>query len=472
MLMTLSRIVRLPKVISGFLINLGLRSRVLALTLPNTPAPICIVGAGPSGLAIAHELEAKDYATVLFEKQPTVGGKCQSFYDQPDGTLYHPLGALIFTNQTWVNTLPIIEASGLPLSPGPNVTSGFIYGAGFTASLVVPVPPVTDAQKALLASEFQRYAAFWTANFAPKYTALRYTNGVPKEFSVPITQWLQSQGFKALPQVMELGMVPFGYGDIKQTPAIYALQYFTPDVLGAFLGVVPSYNVDFHQVMVHYAASVQGEIHLNAPVIAIDRSGETPVITYSQGGSSFNQHCAKVVFAFPPTLENLRAINMPLTSQEAEVFSKVGITAYWASAVETKLDFPKPYYQMPLEPLNTPVAFIRIFNESPITTAWSWGAIGSNPPLELVTDLLVDTISQVQVGLGLESPIIGQDAVKDIRKWDYFPHFGSADLAAGVYAEYNSLQGQQNTYFSSGLNGFELVEFAIRAGKDLVATFF
>ncbi|KAI0087467.1 hypothetical protein BDY19DRAFT_907329 [Irpex rosettiformis] len=216
---------------------------VLALTLSNTP-PVCIIGAGPGGLTIAHELETKGYSTVLFEKQPTVGGKCQSFYDRPDGTLYHPMGALIFTNQTWINTLPIIEASGLPLSPGPNVTSGFIYGAGIAANLVVPTPPVTDAQKALLASELQRYAAFWTANFAPKYTALRYTNGVPEEFSVPMAKWLQSQGFKALPQVMELGMVPFGYGDIKQTPAIYALQYFTPDVLGAFLGVVPSYNVE------------------------------------------------------------------------------------------------------------------------------------------------------------------------------------------------------------------------------------
>ena len=46
--------------------------------------PICIVGAGPSGLTIAHELEAKGIQTVLFDKQLTVGGKCQSFYDGPN----------------------------------------------------------------------------------------------------------------------------------------------------------------------------------------------------------------------------------------------------------------------------------------------------------------------------------------------------------------------------------------------------
>lgn len=44
--------------------------------------PVCIVGAGPSGLTIAHELEARSYSTVVFEKQPVVGGKCQAYYEQ------------------------------------------------------------------------------------------------------------------------------------------------------------------------------------------------------------------------------------------------------------------------------------------------------------------------------------------------------------------------------------------------------
>ena len=46
--------------------------------------PVCIVGAGPGGLTIAHELEAKGYRTVTFDRQPEVGGKCQAYYDGPD----------------------------------------------------------------------------------------------------------------------------------------------------------------------------------------------------------------------------------------------------------------------------------------------------------------------------------------------------------------------------------------------------
>ena len=44
--------------------------------------PVCIVGAGPSGLTVANKLQAKGLETVIFEKDPEVGGKCQAYYDE------------------------------------------------------------------------------------------------------------------------------------------------------------------------------------------------------------------------------------------------------------------------------------------------------------------------------------------------------------------------------------------------------
>jgi cation diffusion facilitator CzcD-associated flavoprotein CzcO len=44
--------------------------------------PVCIVGAGPAGLTVANKLQAKGFQTVIFEKDPEVGGKCQSYYDE------------------------------------------------------------------------------------------------------------------------------------------------------------------------------------------------------------------------------------------------------------------------------------------------------------------------------------------------------------------------------------------------------
>jgi ribulose 1,5-bisphosphate synthetase/thiazole synthase len=49
------------------------------LTSP-TVNPVCIVGAGPAGLIAANRLESRGQQIVLFEKQVSVGGKCQAIY--------------------------------------------------------------------------------------------------------------------------------------------------------------------------------------------------------------------------------------------------------------------------------------------------------------------------------------------------------------------------------------------------------
>ncbi len=58
---------------------------MMAVSVAAAPAPeahpVCIVGAGPAGLMAANGLEAKGYSTVIFEKDPEVGGKCQEYYE-------------------------------------------------------------------------------------------------------------------------------------------------------------------------------------------------------------------------------------------------------------------------------------------------------------------------------------------------------------------------------------------------------
>jgi hypothetical protein len=51
----------------------------------------------------------------------------------------------------------------------------------------------------------------------------------------------------------------------------------------------------------------------------------------------------------------------------------------------------------------------------------------------------------------------------DIRPFSgqihYFPHVDPKSLADGWYDKFNDLQGKDHTYFTSGLNSFELVEY-------------
>jgi len=56
-----------------------LDSALFTLAAP-TSNPVCIVGAGPAGLIAANRLESRGQQTVIFEKQVSVGGKCQAVY--------------------------------------------------------------------------------------------------------------------------------------------------------------------------------------------------------------------------------------------------------------------------------------------------------------------------------------------------------------------------------------------------------
>ncbi|KAI0341017.1 FAD/NAD-P-binding domain-containing protein [Trametopsis cervina] len=431
--------------------------------------PVCIVGAGPGGLTVAHELEAKGIQTVIFEKQELVGGKCQAHYTE-HGT-FHPLGALLFTNQTYKNTLPLVLDAGVEMHPGisPQDWSRFLYGPGDQANQVRPEPTPNKYEMAMIVLEISRYTTYWEQNFAPKYSSIRYVNGVPDEFAVPMSEWLESNGFNALPNIMKAGMVPYGYGDINETPALYMLQYFTPEILGVFVGLTPAYIVDFYAVFAHYARSVKGPIHLSTEINEIDRSGKSPVIKYTVDGSSKTQRCASVVLAFPPTRRSLDALNMPLTDAEHDVFSKIRTTPYWSGAVETSTEYQHTYQQNPFMQIGEPVAFLRLFEDAPIATTWLWGNIGSR---DEAIKRLIDTITAVQAGANITAPDVTAEDVKALRRWSYFPHFSAEELRKDPYAAFSALQGDKNTYYTSGLNGFETVEFSIRGAKDLVETFF
>ncbi len=204
----------------------------------------------------------------------------------------------------------------------------------------------------------------------------------------------------------------------------------------------------------------------------IDRGSHRPIITYTSSGATGIQSCSDVVLAFAPTLENLHPIDMTMSRDENDVFSRVNVTSYWSSATLTKITYPSLYQQVPPRPLGEPVGLLRVSNNSNITTTYSWGAKRSSLTTADVTQLLANALTLIQAGQGIRNPEVALSDVKAIRKWDYFPHFNTADLADGIYARYNALQGKQHTYYSSGLNGFETVEFAIRAGKDLVQSFF
>jgi hypothetical protein len=266
------------------------------------------------------------------------------------------------------------------------------------------------------------------------------------------------------------------------------LQYFTPDILTAFVGLHSVYYMDFHKMFVEYAKNqlCKTPIHTSSEVRCVDRSGDHPIVTYTTpapNGSYVTwekQECSSVIFAFPPSMENLERIGVDLTEQEHDTFNNITTHQYYSSAVELELPFGVSYIAnssnetVPPPNDGEPVAVLHLSQESNVSVAWSWGSYEFQTE-DAARDLLVESLSLINKdprNATEPSQPFCQDDVKAFKKWDYFPHFEGDALSSGAYSKLNKLQGQKKTYYASGLSGMEIVEWAIRGGRDIVDTYF
>lgn len=264
------------------------------------------------------------------------------------------------------------------------------------------------------------------------------------------------------------------------------MQYFTPDLLTAFIGLHDVYYMDFHKMFVEFTKSqlCNTPIHTSAEVRCVDRSGTHPVVTYTEPNGTYvkwsKQECSSVIFAFPPSLENLERVGVDLTELEYDTFYNVTTHQYYSSAVEFALPFGVSYIANATSPTvpppneGEPVAVLRLDEQSNISVAWQWG------PYDYQTEkasraLLVESLAEINKdprnATELPEPF-GDDDIKAYRKWDYFPHFESDALREGAYDKLNLLQGQKKTYWASGLSGMEIVEWALLGGYDVVDCYF
>lgn len=247
------------------------------------------------------------------------------------------------------------------------------------------------------------------------------------------------------------------------------------------------YYTDFNKIWVEWVKKrlCETPINLSHEIRCIDRSGKNPVIKYTKPHGNFykwgKQECSSLIFAFPPNIENLERAGLDLTEEEYDVFSNVGTHNYFSSAIEFALPFGVSYIAnssapgVPPPNIGEPVAVLRLSEASNISTSWSWGPYMEFQSIQSAEDLLVSTLSEINKDPRNETAPpepFTQENVKAFRKWDYFPHFDSEPLRNGSYTKLNALQGCNKSYWASGLNGMEIVEWAVRAGLDVVDSYF
>jgi hypothetical protein len=190
------------------------------------------------------------------------------------------------------------------------------------------------------------------------------------------------------------------------------------------------------------------------------------------------QRCSNIILAFPPTLSALKSAALTLSPEEETLFGQVGVHNYFSSAVRmtqvpSNVSFlaKKPSPITPVEPDGQPVYFQPLHPNSGIVNVWSWDKYRKQPDEKRARGLLLETLSKFNKDphnvQQASDPVTEMDVIGWSGVLDYFPHVDSEALRDGWYDKFNKLQGSQQTYYASGLNGFEIVEFAIRAGQDM-----
>jgi hypothetical protein len=206
--------------------------------------------------------------------------------------------------------------------------------------------------------------------------------------------------------------------------------------------------------------------------------------TYTEAQDSFykwgKQECSALIMAFPPTIENLERAGLDLTEEENDIFQDVLVHNYFSSAIEFNLPFGVSYIakaennSVPPPNEGEPVAVLRLDERSNISTAWSWGPDRQYVDEGATKDLLQTSLSKINKdprNVTAQAEQLCPGDIPAFRKWDYFPHFDTDALRNDVYSKLNKLQGCSRTYWASGLQGMETVEWAIRAGQDVVDSF-
>lgn len=87
-----------------------------------------------------------------------------SIADLPDSGLFQPLGAVLFNEDSYVETVKLIELTGVPYT---DYTPGERWAFDWKSGEAELIPPAPQEFAELVAVEYQRYSEFWNEVYLP-----------------------------------------------------------------------------------------------------------------------------------------------------------------------------------------------------------------------------------------------------------------------------------------------------------------
>lgn len=480
---------------------------------------ICVIGAGPAGIATAYELVEQGYENVVvLEKAPRIGGLCLSVG-------YH----------------------GRAYDLGANyVTSAYREVRRLAKKLGAPTYKETEA---LFFSTTAAPSVAWRSIFAEargenglfsfgwaclRYMWIRWRLGhrIPDVGYAGITEhpdlmksfhgWLRDNDLEAISTLCSIPVTLMGYGRLQDIPAPYVITYLDVrtfrDLLlyGARLPrrwprrFIDGFQRLFERMAWHLDVrtstevlgvlrddrgawvavdSPPGEGWQHGTPASLDGEEATPEIAQQLQELTGLDHVPhavrfdRLVLACP--LQDAAGF-LDLAPEERELIDRIVLNPFATSTyVARDLKGGAPRLRARLvnvveqvdsdpRPTSTPVSIVtQQFPDSPLVTFYSplppRSAGAADRPLDPDTEsehlerTVEDGVLSLaeQIGLAVDVPF-------SCDAWPYFPHVSVEDIAGGWYDRIEALQGTRRTYYTGGVMCFELIEPIVEYSQALV----
>ena len=453
--------------------------------------PVCLFGAGPSGLTVASELQAKNISYMIFEKEGFIGGRAQKYIDPTTGESYSLGPNLMFAERHPV-LVDMIQKFNVKVSSNQHSRMFHTFESHSERLGTIVRPELTAAEL----EAFEKYDALH-ATYAPYFVPF-YEKGFPKDLALPFLDWLQIHKIEILEKFFLDPISAHGYGYLGRTAALYVLNYMHPKVMKHLLGLPGFENVlvrvDFHDLFVKLASTLTGKIILNATVgvLSRDRVG-LDTFSYFQNGTRLTQKCSAAIIAFPPDLEILEHF-ANYGWMDLDIFDKVRTQHLFTGVANaSRLDKVAPYINIEAitYPGDVPVPpshegpIVRIDHEPkrgrfithipPLAKFYAWST-STKIEDEDVFNLAIETLSRInadiEVGPSNASVPLKKEDIKLFQHWIHFPNVRSDGLMDNFYEKFKDFQGFCSAYWVSGLNSMDTIGNVVQTAKELVATYF
>ncbi len=180
---------------------------------------VAIIGGGFSGMLAAYLLEKKGIEVTVYEKESVIGGHCQTLVSKD---LFVELGTVFCFSEHIKELLLELDIS---------YSERFTY-RNFVDEDFNKVEHISHQEVSILIDELHRLEKLLSA-YSDEDNTLNY--GKTKDLMIPLGQFLKDHSLNTISQVIAPPLSSYGFGDINEIQAFYALNVFNLDTINCFI---------------------------------------------------------------------------------------------------------------------------------------------------------------------------------------------------------------------------------------------